>query len=69
MGGLSLTRKEGEKLFLSVHPDADLAGLLRELTEHGITTVVSVGDGHARIKIEAPRGILVLREELIEEGR
>jgi len=65
MGGLSLTRKEGEKLFLSIHPDADAADLLRELTEHGITlTVVSVGDGHARIKIEAPRGILVLREEL-----
>jgi sRNA-binding carbon storage regulator CsrA len=65
MGYLTLTRHEGEKIQLSIDPAVDTAALLQHLLKGGIS--IHVGEargGKARISIEAPREMLVLREEL-----
>lgn len=65
MGYLTLTRREGEKVQLSIAPAVDTTALLQHLLKDGISIHVGeVRGGKVRISIEAPREMLVLREEL-----
>lgn len=69
MGYLVLTRKEGEQLRLTVAPGADPEKLLQHLIRDGITVnVAEARHGKASLGIEAPREVLVLREELSSHG-
>lgn len=66
MGYLVLTRKEGEQLRLTVAPSTDPQKLLQHLIRDGITiNVAEARHGAASIGIEAPREVLVLRDELL----
>lgn len=66
MGYLVVTRKEGEKINISIDPGVDTQRLLEHLLRDGIT--VHVGGFHAgqvKIAIDAPKEMLVLRHELV----
>lgn len=66
MGYLVLARHQGERLYLSIKEGADEAALLDDLRSGGIyIDVVELNDRTARIGIDAPRELLVLREELL----
>jgi sRNA-binding carbon storage regulator CsrA len=65
MGYLVLTRHEGEQIKLSIDPGVDTEALLKHLLRDGIT--IHVGElhgGKVKIGVDAPREILVLRDEL-----
>jgi len=67
MGRLILTRRTHEQLRLTLKPDASVDDLLDQLEDGGIwITVVEAERGRARLAVEAPDGLLVLRDELIE---
>lgn len=66
MGYLVLTRHEGEHIKLSIDPGVDTEALLKHLLRDGIT--IQVGElhgGKVKIGVDAPREILVLRDELV----
>jgi hypothetical protein len=66
VGYLTLTRHEGDLIKLSIDPGVDTAALLKHLLRDGIT--IHVGElhgGKVKIGVDAPREILVLRDELI----
>jgi hypothetical protein len=66
VGYLTLTRHEGDLIKLSIDPSVDTAALLKHLLRDGIT--IHVGElhgGKVKIGVDAPREILVLRDELI----
>lgn len=66
MGYLALTRREGQHIRLTIDPGVDTEKLLQHLLRDGITITMGAIDGHkAKIAIDAPREILVLRDELI----
>lgn len=66
MGYLALTRREGQQIRLTIDPGVDTEKLLQHLLRDGITITLASIDVHkARVAIEAPKEILVLREELI----
>lgn len=68
MGYLVLTRKEGEQLRLTVAPGADPAKLLQHLIRDGITiNVAEARGGKASLGVDAPREVLVMREELVSD--
>lgn len=69
MGYLSLTRREGESIRLTIDPGVDTEKLLRLLLRDGITVHVHRGqrDGHIRVGIEAPQQIQISRDELVED--
>lgn len=69
MGFLTVTRREGESIPLTIAPGVDAEKLLRLLLRDGITIHVHRGqrDGHIRIGIEAPQQIKISRDELVED--
>lgn len=67
MGYLVLTRREGEKISLRVQPGTNPDDLLAQLLLDGITvTVKDIEAGRAKIAIEAPLDLQILRSELEE---
>lgn len=65
MGYLALTRREGQHIRLTIDPGVDTEKLLKHLLRDGITITMGIIDGNkASIAIDAPREILILREEL-----
>lgn len=66
MGFLTVTRREGEVIRLTIDPGVDTKKLLQQLLRDGITVHVGAAEclGRVRIGIEAPRQITILREEL-----
>ncbi len=66
MGRLVLSRRADEQIRLTLKPGASIDDLLDELEQVGIwITVVQTDGGRARLAIEAPEQLLVLRDELI----
>ena len=66
MGRLVLTRRVDEQIRLTLKPGASIDDLLAELEQIGIwMTVVETDRGQARLAIEAPEQLLVLRDELL----
>lgn len=66
MGRLVLTRRVDEQIRLTLKPGASIDDLLAELEQIGIwITVVETDRGQARLAIEAPEQLLVLRDELL----
>lgn len=68
---LFLSRKAGQKLVITLAPDADPQECLRALRADGIEiTVTDIGarGAQVRLMVDAPRELLVLREELASEG-
>lgn len=68
MGYLALTRHEGEQIRLSIDPGVDTEALLQHLLRDGITIHIGeIGGGKVRIGVDAPREMLVLRDELVTD--
>jgi sRNA-binding carbon storage regulator CsrA len=66
MGYLVLSRREGEEIKLTVEPGVDAETLFNLLVRDGITiTLAGLQSNQARIAIDAPRAITVLRGELV----
>ncbi len=66
MGRLILSRRADEQIRLTLKPGASIDDFLDELEQVGIwITVVETDGGRARLSIEAPEQLLVLRDELI----
>jgi sRNA-binding carbon storage regulator CsrA len=66
MGYLVLTRHEGEQIKLSIDAGVNTESLLKHLLRDGIT--IHIGELHSgkvKIGVDAPREILVLRDELV----
>ena len=67
MSYLVLTRREGEKITLRVQPGTNADDLLAQLLLDGITvTLKDIEAGRAKIAIEAPMDLQILRSELEE---
>lgn len=68
MGYLTVTRREGEMIRLTIDPGVDTEKLLQQLLRDGITVHVGAfkGQSQVRISIEAPTQMLILRDELID---
>lgn len=65
MGYLALTRREGQQIRLTIDPGVDTEKLLRHLLRDGITITMGIIDGHkAKVAIDAPKEIAILRSEL-----
>lgn len=65
MGFLTLTRREGEEIRLTIDPGVDTAKLLEQLLRDGITVHVGEITGKSvRLSIEAPLQVCILRDEL-----
>jgi sRNA-binding carbon storage regulator CsrA len=68
MGYLVLTRHEGDQIKLSIDPGVDTAKLLQHLLRDGITIHVGeIGAGKVKIGVDAPKEILILRDELVSQ--
>ncbi|WP_070621930.1 carbon storage regulator, partial [Pseudomonas sp. HMSC076A11] len=60
-----LSRREGEGITLSLKADYPAEELIRQLREGGIRILVTdIIGNQARVGIEAPRGVLIVRDEL-----
>ena len=67
MSYLVLTRKEGEKITVRVQPGTNAEHLVEQLLLDGITIILKDIDGsRAKIAIEAPADLQILRSELEE---
>ncbi len=68
MGYLTVTRREGGMIRLTIDPGVDTEKLFKELLRDGITVHVGElqGQSQARIGVEAPKQILIHRDELID---
>lgn len=65
MGNLTLTRREGEKIVIRVQPGTYAEELIEQLLLDGIVvTVKEIKGSRARLTIDAPQDLLVLRSEL-----
>lgn len=65
MGYLTLSRRSGEMIRLTIDPAVDTEALLKHLLRDGITLHVGeMQGGQVRIGIDAPREMLILRDEL-----
>ena len=65
--GLVLSRQEGETIILLLESDCDEASVLDALRHQGITlSITHAQNGRARLLIEAPDDISIIREELID---
>ena len=67
MGYLVLSRREGEAIHLSINPDADPTTVLEHLKAGIFIDVNLIQGGQAKLGIEAPASIRVLRSELLNE--
>ncbi|TLX53816.1 hypothetical protein DN824_21620 [Stutzerimonas nosocomialis] len=66
MGYLTLTRREGEDIRLTIDPCVDTEKLLAELLRDGITIHIGEFDGRqVAVSIEAPKSINIVRDELL----
>lgn len=67
MGYLTVTRREGETIRLTIDPGVDTEKLFKQLLRDGITVHVGAfqGQSQLRIGIEAPKQVLILRDDLI----
>lgn len=66
MGFLTLTRREGEQIRMTIDPGVNTDALLQHLLRDGITLHVGeLRGGKVRIGVEAPKEVLVLRDELV----
>ncbi|MBV2132020.1 carbon storage regulator [Pseudomonas sp. MAP12] len=69
MGYLVLARHQGDQIRLTIDPGVDTEKLLKNLLRDGITLhIAEVESSRVRIAVEAPREVLVLREELVISG-
>ncbi len=67
MGNLTLTRREGEKIVIRVQPGTNAEELIEQLLLDGILiTVKEIKGSKARLNIDAPLDLQVLRSELEE---
>ena len=67
---LILDRKLGQKIVITIHPDADVQECLRALQGEGIEiTVKDTSSSQVRLMVSAPRELLVLREELVVDRK
>lgn len=68
MGYLTVTRREGGMIRLTIDPGVDAEKLFKVLLRDGITVHVGElqGQSQVRIGVEAPKQILILRDELID---
>ena len=68
MGYLTVTRREGEMIRLTIDPGVDTEKLLKQLLRDGITVHIDAikRHGRARISIEAPKQMAILRDELVD---
>ena len=67
MGFLTLSRREGEQIRLTIDPGVDVDVLTKQLLRDGIT--IHIGEmhgGQVRVGIEAPRQVMVKRNELLD---
>lgn len=68
MGYLALTRREGQHIRLTIDPGVDTEKLLQHLLRDGITiTLGAIDKSKVTVAIDAPKEILILREELCSE--
>ncbi len=67
MGYLVLSRREGEAIHLSIDPDADPMTVLEHLKVGIFIDVNLIQGGQAKLGIEAPSCIRILRSELLDE--
>ncbi|KRW65132.1 hypothetical protein AO735_08455 [Pseudomonas sp. TTU2014-096BSC] len=68
MGRLIVTRSTNEQIRLTLKPGASVEDLLCELEDTGIwITMIETDGARARLAIDAPNQLLVLREELIAD--
>lgn len=66
MGYLALTRREGQHIRLTIDPGVDTEKLLKHLLRDGITiTLGAIDRGKVTVAIDAPKEIMILRDELI----
>lgn len=66
MAYLVLTRHQGESIQLSIRDGADEAELLEQLRSGGIyIDVLELTERRVRLGLDAPRDVLILREEII----
>jgi len=66
--GLTITRKPGQRVFLSADTEADAAELFRQISEEGIWIEVDHSSsirGQIVVRISAPPAVSVAREELL----
>jgi carbon storage regulator CsrA len=68
---LSLTRRSEESLLIYPHEDIDPTMTVGELFSNGPikVQVVQVEGNQVRLGVDAPRALLVMRDELVVEGR
>ncbi|WP_415845006.1 carbon storage regulator [Stutzerimonas zhaodongensis] len=67
MGRLVLNRRVNEQVRLTLRRGASVDSLLDQLEDEGIwITVAQIEGGRARLVIDAPDELLVLRDELVE---
>lgn len=68
MGRLIVSRRTNEQIRLTLKPGASVEDLLEELQDTGIwITMVETDGARARLAIDAPDQLLILREELITD--
>lgn len=68
MGFLTVTRREGEQIRLTIDPGVDTERLLQQLLREGITVHIGELSGRqVKVAIEAPKEVLILRDELVAE--
>ncbi|SIP94081.1 carbon storage regulator [Aquipseudomonas alcaligenes] len=69
MGFLTITRREGESIRLTIDPGVDTDKLLALLLRDGITIHMHrvQRDGHIRVGIEAPKQVKISRDELVAD--
>ncbi len=66
MAYLVLTRHQGESIRLSIRDGADETELLEQLRSGGIyIDVLELTERRVRLGLDAPRDVLILREEII----
>lgn len=67
MGYLSLTRRDGENIRLTIDPAVDAEKLLQQLLRDGITIHIDTrGQGAVCVGIEAPKQVGIFRGELLD---
>lgn len=65
MGFLTVTRREGEQIRLTIDPGVDAARLLRQLLRDGITVHIgALSRSQVKVSVEAPVQMQILRTEL-----
>lgn len=65
MGFLVLSRREGEAITLSLSDDMPEEELIKQLRKGIRIIMTSISGNHARLGIDAPKGVVILREELL----